>query len=301
MIQHTLTGLDGSNPLGFLAALGVLRVLHARGHEPRLAWSLRGTWTPLLDVAIDREALVNSLDEDRARWAGELALQLSYDKGGGDGAIRDLKPRPEDLRRWLARLLKEGSAESLALSAVFFAETAVDNNGNIKPTALHFTAGQQQFLAMANDLQARVEPDDLVEAMWGPWTYQRELPVLGWDNSASRDYALRASDPSKEKKAGVPGADWLALRGLAFLPVMPRGARVLTPGASGGWKTGAWTWPLWTVALQADTVGSLMTLPDLSGLSSSARAARGIGAVFTSGIRRTDQGGYGSFKPSKPT
>jgi hypothetical protein len=28
------------------------------------------------------------------------------------------------------------------------------------------------------------------------------------------------------------------------------------------------------------------------------RAARGIGAVFSCGIKRSDQGGYGSFEPA---
>ncbi len=300
MNTHRLTGLDGGNPLGFLAALGVLRALTTAGHAARLAWRLQGVWRPELEVGLDREALVSSLDQERRGWAKELALQLCYSKDGGPGDIRDLKPRPADLRLWLERVLREGSAESLALTAAFFTETAVDNNGNIKPTALHFTAGQQQLLAMVLELQARLEPRDLVEALWGPWRYERELPVLGWDASASRDYALRASDPSKDKKTGVPGADWLAFRGLAFLSVMPDGARILTPGARGGWKTGTWTWPLWTVPLRPETVASVLTLPGLADLSPVVRAARGIGAVFTSGIRRSDQGGYGSFKPSRP-
>jgi hypothetical protein len=65
---------------------------------------------------------------------------------------------------------------------------------------------------------------DFEEALFGPWLYARALPVLQWDNSQTRDYALRASDPSKEKKLGVPGADWLAFRGLSFLvaPVRDR-------------------------------------------------------------------------------
>ncbi len=301
MIAHTLTGLDGANPLGFLAALGALRVLHDRGHEAHLRWELAGRWTPVLGVGMDRAGLIAALDEDRAGWSRELALQLCYHKDGGlGGAVRDLKPRPKDLRDWLDRLAREGSARSRALSAAFFAEGVVDNNGNTKPTALHFTAGQQQFLAMALGLQAGVSAADLHEALFGPWTYRRELPVFGWDSSAARDYALRASDPSKDKKTGVPGADWLALMALAFFPLSPAGERVLTPGCTGGWKTGVFTWPLWTVPLRAPTVGSLVSLPGLPALSAGDRRARGIGAVFASGIRRSEQGGYGSFKPARP-
>jgi hypothetical protein len=48
-----LTALDGTNPLGFLAALGTLVTLHGAGEaNARLRWRLRGTWVPvILDVS----------------------------------------------------------------------------------------------------------------------------------------------------------------------------------------------------------------------------------------------------------
>jgi hypothetical protein len=295
--EYPLTGLDGSNPLAFLAALGVLRVLTDRGHAARLRWVLAGRWAPVLAAELDREALLDLLDDDRRAWAREPALQLSYSKEGGPGETRDLKPRPADGRAWLEGLLASGSPRSLAQA--FFTETAQDNNGNTKPTALHFTAGQQQFLAMALDLQADLLREDLEEALYGPWRYVRELPVFGWDATAARDYALRASNPSTDKKTGVPGADWLALMGLAFLPVSPVGDRVRTPGCSGGWKDGSFRWPLWTVPVSAPTVRSLLSLRGLEEMDEPERRARGIGAVYRSEIRRSDQGGYGSFRPGR--
>lgn len=45
-----LSGLDGSNPLGFLAALGVLVTAHAAGERAtRLGWYRRSTWVPFLE------------------------------------------------------------------------------------------------------------------------------------------------------------------------------------------------------------------------------------------------------------
>jgi len=44
-----LPGLDGANPLGFLAALGTLVVLHGAGERgARLSWRRARTWTPVL-------------------------------------------------------------------------------------------------------------------------------------------------------------------------------------------------------------------------------------------------------------
>lgn len=53
-----LSGLDGTNPLGFLAAVGTLVVVQAAGkHEARLRWTKGRTWTPVLDgiTALDQE------------------------------------------------------------------------------------------------------------------------------------------------------------------------------------------------------------------------------------------------------
>jgi len=47
-----LVGLDGSNPLGFLAALGTLVSLHeAQVGQPKLGWKLRHHWVPILEVS----------------------------------------------------------------------------------------------------------------------------------------------------------------------------------------------------------------------------------------------------------
>lgn len=47
-----LSGLDGANPLGFLAALGTLVTLHTVGERrTQLRWKWSGVWTPVIDGA----------------------------------------------------------------------------------------------------------------------------------------------------------------------------------------------------------------------------------------------------------
>lgn len=50
MIELPLIGLDGANPLAFLTALGLLRVVNriSPTSGPRLAWRAEGCWTPVL-------------------------------------------------------------------------------------------------------------------------------------------------------------------------------------------------------------------------------------------------------------
>jgi hypothetical protein len=301
MTELVLTGLDGSNPLGFLAALGVLNVSSETDRSTTLAWT-SGDWHAVVrtDGLANETNLIEVLAADLGTWRADGCLSLTYEKPRGGNAW-DLKPPPQRFRSYLDDLVERSTpAERRAVdfAAAFATETAQDNNGNTKPTALHFTAGQQQFLEMVAQLRDGITPEDLREALFGDWRSRRPLPVLGWDSSSTRDYALRASDPSKEKKLGVPGADWLAFRGLSFIRVAPRGAQILTTGCSGGWKTGSFRWPLWDIPLTKDTVQALVQLPDLREIPEAVRRARGISVVFSSSIRRSDQGGYGSFAPA---
>ena len=321
MTAIVLAGLDGSNPLGFLAALGVLAAADATT-SARLAWNNDGRWRPVLSSSLDRGSLLDALTADLRTWDGDPAVGLAYTKVTKDVArkpgseaktTRDLKPTPARFGGYLAELIHRvqdtrdarplaaflrSARRSLDYASAFGTEIATDNAGNVKPTALHFTAGQQEFLKSVLELIEHVNRGDLEEALFGPWQYTRELPVLSWDATASRDYALRANDPSKSKKTGVPGADWLAFRGLGFLPVAPVGSEIQTAGCYGGWKTGAFYWPLWSSALSVSAVRSILTIDDLEGLGAHDRRARGIDAVLCSGIRRSDPGGYGSFLPA---
>ena len=100
-----LDGLDGSNPLAFLAALGTLRVLdtaaRARSEPlPRMAWEDRGRWRPLLHGPGTLDEVVEAVVHDLPTWRDEPCLQLAYRKGGErlppdhEEAVRDLKPPP---------------------------------------------------------------------------------------------------------------------------------------------------------------------------------------------------------------
>jgi hypothetical protein len=298
-----LEGLDGKNPIGFLAALGILNAVADRARsahaEPRLRWRTKGSVRPLL-LGPDRGALLELLVEDLASFRTEPAVEgLRYPKNGDGPEAHDLKPRPAFYRAYLRELLASQDRRSLAFAAAFATDVAVDNNGNTKPTALHFTAGQQEFLGMVHVLTKGVTQVDLEEAMFGPWTYARELPILQWDNSSSRDYALRASDPSKDKKTGIPGADWLAFRGLSFFPTVPVADRVATTACKGGWKTGTFRWPLWAVPAARATISALLRSRDLDEVDPIALRERGVEVVLESGIRRSDQGGYGCFTPAR--
>lgn len=301
MNEHVLTGLDGTNPLAFLAALGTLR---AAGGRARLHWRDEGRWRPVLTLPADAPDPVSAVMANLERWrAGALALELQYakaEKGDESKRVRDLKPPPKEFREFLehVRASWPADADSADFAVAYATEAGRDNKGNTKPTALHFTAGKQAFLDMVIELRDGLTREYVEEALHGPWLYASKLPVLRWDVSGERQYALVASDPQKAKPQGVPGADWLAFLGLSFLPTFPRGTRTLTTGFDDASKEPSFGWPLWTQPLGRDVVGSLLAL-DLRDMNVAERRARGIALVLSSKARRSDRG-YGNFAAASP-
>lgn len=323
MSDVELTGLEGTNPLAFMAALGALRVLDdraraARAPAPRLSWQEHGGWLAHVHGPADVEEVVGAVLEDLPTWRDEPAFAFAYTKGKGGArvapdahdAVRDLKPDPEVMRGFLleqAVHAVEGKGRSARHAAAYGSEVVTDNNGNTKPTALHFTAGQQTFLGAVGEIHNGVTKADFVEALEGPWSRSRPLKTLSWDPMgafSARMYALRANNPSGDTRPGVPGAEWLAYVGLSFFPTAPvvsRGgrARLETTGVQGGWKDAVLTWPLWEHPATARTIESLLRMPKLDRLRATERNARGITAIVSARILRSDQGGYGAFSPSR--
>ena len=296
-----LTGLDGTNPLGFLAAIGVLDVVHRASRTPTLRWTDDILPTPVLSGVEGRADLIALLDEDRVRWKDSVTLH-----GPTDYPLDDAKPSNDVVDAWarqVAASVDDSASPDAELFAALVAQGAIDGKGATKPTHLHFTAGQQRFLRMARDRVTGIDPDRLAEAVFGPWREDSPLPSLSWNSGGERLYALRAIDPTKDKRLGVPGADWLALLGLVAFPVCAVPGRdgrltLRTSVCDPAWKASALRWPLWTPALGYDTVRSLVAAADLVG----ARRARpqtlrawSVMRVLEAPIRRTDLGGYGSF------
>lgn len=309
MTDLNLTGLDAQNPLGFFAALGLLRVVAYQAsrsalRQPRLSFLDEGRQVPVLHTELSKDEVFDLVLYDAAGQASSPALRLAYD---GDGKLVepetphakwDLKPVPAAARTFLERC---ASADRRAadLAGAFLSELVQDRTkGNTKPSALHFTAGQQGFLLMVDQIRQNIKAEDVHEALLGPWQGVSTLPSLAWDASVTRMYALRAGDPSKEKRGSVPAAYWLGVQALPFFPVQAKHGRLVTTRVVGGWKDSVFTWPVWDMPLTVPTIAALLRTA-AERWTSPERRARGITAVLSSRILRSDQGGYGSFAPAE--
>lgn len=293
-----LRGLDGANPLAFFAALGLLVVAERMGTPLRLRWTDTAISRPVIERAETVEHLAEMVDEDRQRWRDAAVFCFPV-----ASPAADVKFTPADLRGFIRACDDaDDGGRSLALCSAVVAEGVTDESGKAKPTDLHFTAGKQLFLVMARQLCAETTLQDVLEAL-EQWRYERELPSLRWDVADDRAFALSAVNPSGEKKRTVPGAEWLALQGITLIPAVKAGSRVIGPGLSGPWKQGgSYTWPLWGRPASPDAVRTMLRLAGAVELGSQwemLASSLSVFRVMQSAIRRSEQGGYGSFGPAK--
>ena len=299
-----LPGLEANNPIGFFAALGVQVVIDKEEHGPRLWWSNDIVPHAVVDDEFDPERIVNSAMALFQQMRSSHALNPSTKTKADNTA----KFSPEHIRLYLEST-KNNIDIRLASSLV--AERSLDRSGKVaKPTDLYFTAGKMNFLEIARDLIKKVTSDHLVEAINGPWRYSSTESSLLWDVTDDRIYALAPSNPASDKKLTNPGVETLALLGLSRYPAFAgrdnRGRdRTLTSGCEGPWRRGnTYTWPIWTRPASGSAVRSLLAQVKGSLSNENRRAwyrGWGVSKVMTSEIYRSDQGGYGTFRPPRIT
>lgn len=293
-----LTGLDGSNPLGFLAALGVQVAFVDETEPPTLWWSDDIVPHAIVDHGCTCEQIADKALSVFRKWRDSPAMLPVQSDGSAIPKGDELKLKPANLRTYLSQA--DSSGPSGALMTALVAEGSLDGEGVAKPSDLYFTAGQQKFLSLARQILCATR-EEVLEGLLGPWSYGSTAPSLGWDVTDDRAYALRASNPSGESKETNPGPEALAILGLSLHPVFPRRNRTLTQGCDGKWKNGNYCWPLWHKPASANSVRSLLAHASGYGPASKDRRkwyrAWGVSRILSSPIRRSAQGGYGTFGP----
>jgi hypothetical protein len=292
-------GLDGSNPLGFLAALGLLRLVPGA----RLGFSEDGSFRVFLDWSGTNESeLVMIIAADAQAAASPTApWRFSYTKSAtkkqGAQQVADLKPPPEEFKRFLATCVEAWTAENdeaAFYAAAYGTDIAVDGKGNTKPTAFHFTAANQTFLGSVESIRASVTHEWIEMSLFAGHG-ERRGSNLRWDPGAERNWALMAKNPNDSGTSVDAPLEWLAFRGLPLLPTFPYGSKIITSGVAGRGDQMRFTWPLWSIPASLATTRSAIQIDWARSFRE--RAARGIFAICSSSIRRTSQG-FGNFGPS---
>ena len=295
-----LTGLDGSNPLGFLAAVGTLRIAaHANPVvDRRMEWRAHhGTWVPVLSSsgAPSAEALLELLARALRRHSTpefDFARNLNINPEAFSAVARNAQLEATLQNRRYADFVASYGCELFATS----------DRKSIQDTALRTMngAGHQHFLGTMSELVGKTTEDHLRRSLFETWDYSDDKLGLRWDPEEDRRHALRWDNPSGDTIKTMRGANRLAVEALPLFPTTPSDQRLRTTGFSRQGKAVSLTWPIWEGALSADVVRSLLALSEIQKPDPNRQslAAMGILEVFRS--QRITVRKYRNFTRARP-
>jgi len=295
-----LTALDAANPLAFLAALGVLRLLAGSPatQAARMRWVMAGTWQPeILGLNCAPGELPAAL-----RDCPGVPLKAAAQLG------KNINVPPSDFQTVAAdaqAAARHGDRGAADLVAAFGSEAFCDRRERIQITDLCFItgSGHQDFLSTAETLNEKVTPEHLASAVFGPWQRAKGLS-LRWDPSDAAEYALQWKDPSKEGASAVWGANWLAFQSLPCFPTQPGppagAARVVrtTGFVRARRQDPEFRWPVWTSPLCLQSVCSLLAYAEIHKPEPDHQALRALGIVQVFHAQRVRIGQGANFKVS---
>lgn len=263
-----LTGLDGANPLAFLAALGTLRTLTRAWpeHAVKLAWRLGGKWMPVLIVEgepVMQADVLAALFEQLSNRQNEPQFTFMPPATEPEHSLK--KITSGRYRQFVKETLKhEGNAQWTDFAATWGCEIKAERKKEdvASPTSFDFTAGNQGLLQMVRDTIEDTAVEHLKACLFEAWLYQDEELSLRWDLlDETRRYALQATDPSNTNRNPIRtmrGANRLAVEALPLFPVIPERAGVQTTGFAYINDESVWTWPIWSGGLIVDVVRSVL-------------------------------------------
>jgi len=229
-----LSGLDGSNPLAFMAALGTLRVLGLKlpNEAIRMHWTIEtGTWSPVLSslaTDLDGDVVVATLAEylaapDELELLGEIGPDLTI----SGRRLRCLSQQAIDVRDVNCDEIATARVPADFLAAfgcdVLTSDGELDSQ--IEDTAFRTMsgAGHQHFIQFMRDIIAATDATHLRKALFETWVYDdvgRGLN-LRWDPADDRRYALRWRNPSNDPNTTMRGANRLAIESLPLFTTAP--------------------------------------------------------------------------------
>lgn len=286
----TLSALDGRTPLGFLAALGLTRLLDVYTDDvPRLAWSpvdytaqLHTTRTSLDAVVTDLRAIVDSIPE------GGVLPGVPVNLPPPGEAPDRLRLAPVALRSLAKELAPEPDSEVEAWLGSLVTDLSLDKKSRSDISMMAAPSGKQSMRTMLEKplKLVRQQPSCLAEALVG---WRRRPGVSGeyLDHRVLFDGAESGSGKSEER--GVPGATWLALMSYPLLRTTARGSEPVTTG----WhrqprQPSLFVYPLWTVPLDRHAVTALLEHPLMQQcIRGELPAAAEVMSIFT--VRRAQR------------
>ena len=305
-----LSGLDGGNPLGFLAAVGTLRILSdgrdGEADKVRMGWvTTPAGWRPLLaGCGESRAHLCDALYRSLKSASNEI-----FDIGKVCQDTKESNKFPFDADIFAQALRASSGSKSERRDADFLAGFGTELYPDAKTREFQCTSFKmvrsgdssgQGMLLYAKTIREQVDQRTIERTLFADWEYRDTGYSLRWDPIEDQRYALRWADPSK-LKVTENAANCLAFEALRCLPCVPIGTKARTTGFRESARRKTFAWPIWTPLVSLEIVRSLLSLRDLhtNPLSLNELEARGVQEVYSAAVIQPNQY-YSNFAPPEP-
>lgn len=239
-----LTGISASSPIGFLAALGLTRILSSDfGKDVRLCWK-KG------HVVIDGVGCSDILEI----LEKHMKERVKSPEFNWTDSLR--KVSPELYRRQCERMKNDDRA--LGFMAAWGTDTVL-KDGCMSETRFDMTSGQQKLLKSLRAMVVKIKREHFASALLGgPYEAQSSF---GLDPVAVRSHAHESEAPTNSDPPGKKGLIWLAYESIPLHPLIPTASgKPSTLGWSDYPKAG-YVWPIWRGFLNLKEIALLRAYP----------------------------------------
>lgn len=256
-----LTGLDGSNPLAYLAALGTLNVLQQRDPHVKLSWGWNSNQqTPVIHLAKEhsQNEILSILDELLIRTLEDHPVALTVE-------LLEAKSFPP-IQSVRQKLDKFSMDQRICLDwyVALLSELLPDVACQLQ------TVRKDYLIGNLRSVMKRTEIEHLQRTLFQTWDYADALSnqSLHWEPTEDRRHAYQwympSGDPTRNRMGGMLGANRLGIEAWPLFASFPTGDRLATRGFKGNRANNTFfTWPIWQQPLSPNGAITLLALPEL--------------------------------------
>lgn len=258
-----LDGIDGSKPLGFLAAMGVFRVLDNLPDNSGYAFSwiqTQGAWRPMIHgnghSSLTDEWLLDLLTEHLERRSDHFPpLRLAKLVGHRREIFQRIAEVSSVMHRDDADWLSCNGSDVMASQAISQLQTSRKDN---HPKSIH-------------RLVSETTRSHLQRSLFEPWDYSDPIAGISLhiDPREDRRHAYQWNRPSGDPIAkiygGMIGANRLALEAWPLFQSLPAADDKLATVGFDGLKANntRFTWPIWTTPIPICVIATVLSLRSL--------------------------------------
>lgn len=260
-----LKGLDGGNPLAFLAALGTLRTLTLALSDEivKMNWEqYEGAWRPRIwcSLASHGDAIIEKIDKTLVRRRSSHPTRFIDHKSSNREAVaffqsvRDGRTIEPEQDAWIASLVSD---------------IHINATSPLQLTRSDYFAGN------LDQIIANTSADQLRDTLMMRWRYDDALSgqSLHLEPTEDRRHAYQwnqpSGDPNRNHSGNILGANRLAIEALPLFLGLPstNPARLFMTGWTGvRANDSTWTWPIWEARNTLAVVKSTLALAELQSI-----------------------------------